>query len=177
MADDPNLAIADDPDVLPTEPDAAPEGGKSGSSARTIIVVLLLLAAAGAAGLWLRARKHRAATPKKPAVVETKVSAVMHLESFTVNLADKEQSAYLRVGIDLGLGHELPGGKEGDQSARFTPMIRDTLLGVLSTWTSEQLLAPDGRARLKVELVKALRDRAPELDLKEVYFTDFLVQR
>jgi len=169
--------MADDPNLLPDDPNSPPEEVKPGSPVRTIIVVVLLLAVAGAAGLWFRARKHRAVAPKKPAAVETKVSAVMHLESFTVNLADRDQSAYLRLGIDLGLGHELPGGKEGDQSARFTPLIRDTLLGVLSTWTSELILAPDGRTKLKADLVKALRERAPELDVREAYFTDFLVQR
>ncbi|HMD96061.1 MAG TPA: flagellar basal body-associated FliL family protein [Terriglobia bacterium] len=169
--------MANDPNLAPDDPDVAPEEEKSGSPVRTIIVVVLLLAVAGATGLWFRARRQRAAASnkKKPAV-ETKVNAVMHLESFTVNLADKE-SSYLRVGIDLGLGRELPGGKEGDQNTRFTPLIRDTFLGVLSTSTSEMLLAPDGRAKLKADLVKALRDRAPELDVREVYFTDFLVQR
>jgi flagellar protein FliL len=169
--------MADDPNLVPDDPNSAPEEEKSGSPVRTIIVVLLLLAVAGTVGLWFRARRHRAAAPKKPVAVETKVNAVMHLEGFTVNLADKEQTSYLRVGIDLGLGHEVPGGKEGDQSARFTPMIRDTFLGVLSTWTSELLLAPEGKAKVKADLVKALRDRAPELDVREVYFTDFLVQR
>ncbi|MGO9271847.1 MAG: flagellar basal body-associated protein FliL [Terriglobia bacterium] len=169
--------MADDPNLAPVDPDSAPEEQKSGSPLRTIVVVLLLLAIAGTAGLWFRSRKLRAAAPAKTAPPEAKVNAVMHLESFTVNLADKDQSSYLRVGIDLGLGHDLPGGKDGEKSAQFTPMARDTLLGVLSIWTSEQLLAPDGKTKLKADLVKALRDRAPELDVREVYFTDFLVQR
>jgi len=168
--------MADDPNLAPVEPGSAPEEQKSGSALRTILVVVLLLALASAAGLWYRSRKLRAGSGK-PAAAETKVNAVMHLESFTVNLADKDQSSYLRVGIDLGLAHDLPGGKDGDKSAQFMPLVRDTLLGVLSIWSSEQLLAPDGRTKLKADLVKALRDRAPELDVREVYFTDFLVQR
>jgi flagellar protein FliL len=169
--------MADDPNLAPQDPNSAPEEQKSGSALRTTIVVLLLLAIAVTAGLWFHSRKLRAAAPAKPATPQAKVNAVMHLESFTVNLADKEQSSYLRVGIDLGLGHDLPGGREGEKSAQITPMIRDTLLGVLSIWTSEQLLAPDGKTKLKADLVKALQDRAPELEVKEVYFTDFLVQR
>jgi flagellar basal body-associated protein FliL len=55
--------------------------------------------------------------------------------------------------------------------------LRDTILGVLSTWRSDALLAPDGKQKLKQELVHALRERAPELGVEEIYFTDFLVQR
>lgn len=169
--------MADDPNLVPDDLNTAPEEQRSGSSLRTIMVVLLLVAVGGTAGLWVRSRRLRAAGHAKPTVPETKVNAVMHLESFTVNLADKDQSSYLRLGIDLGLGHDLPGGKDGDKTAQFTPMVRDTLLGVLSIWTSEQLLAPDGKTKLKADLVKALRDRAPEMDVREVYLTDFLVQR
>jgi len=143
---------------------------------KTVVVVVLLVAVAGGAGFWFRSRKLGAASPAPPPA-STKVNAVMHLEGFTVNLADKDQSCFFRLGIDLGLGHDLPGGKEGEKSAEFTPMVRDTLLGVLSTWTSDQVLAPDGRTKLKAAFLTALQNRAPELDVREVYFTDFLVQR
>jgi flagellar basal body-associated protein FliL len=48
---------------------------------------------------------------------------------------------------------------------------------VLTTWRSDALLAPDGKQKLKTELVRALRENVPELGVREVYFTDFLVQR
>jgi flagellar basal body-associated protein FliL len=38
-------------------------------------------------------------------------------------------------------------------------------------------MAPAGKASLKEELTKALRLHAPELGVREVYFTEFLVQR
>jgi flagellar FliL protein len=106
----------------------------------------------------------------------SKVKAVMHLEPFVVNLADAEENRFLRVGIDLGLESPLSakGGKEGEVP---TARIRDCILAVLSTWHSDALLAPEGKQKLKDDLVRALRERAPELGVKEVYFTDFLVQR
>jgi flagellar FliL protein len=106
------------------------------------------------------------------------VKAVMHLEPFVVNLADSEDNRFLRVGIDLGLGNPRP-AKEGKGGEGDVPIarIRDCILAVLTTWHSDALLAPEGKGKLKEELVQALRDRVPELGVKEVYFTDFLVQR
>jgi flagellar basal body-associated protein FliL len=47
----------------------------------------------------------------------------------------------------------------------------------LSTWRADALLAPDGKQEFKDEILHALQDRVPDLGVKEVYFTDFLVQR
>jgi flagellar basal body-associated protein FliL len=104
------------------------------------------------------------------------VKGVLHLEAFVVNLADPEENRFLRVGIDLGLENPFPTkeSKEGDVPI---PRIRDAILAVLSTWHSDALLAPEGKQKLKDEVVHALRERVPELGVKEVYFTDFLVQR
>jgi flagellar FliL protein len=106
------------------------------------------------------------------------VKAVMHLEPFVVNLADPEDNRFLRIGIELGLENP-PSAKEGKggESEVPTARIRDCILAVLSTWHSDALLAPEGKEKLKDELVRALRARVPELGVREVYFTDFLVQR
>jgi flagellar FliL protein len=103
---------------------------------------------------------------------------IVHLEPFVVNLADPEENRFLRVGIDLGLEKPLP-GKEGKGGEADVPAarIRDCILYVLSTWRSDALLASDGKQKLKDEILHALKDRVPELGVKEVYFTDFLVQR
>ena len=89
-----------------------------------------------------------------------------------------EDNRFLRVGIDLGLEAPLS-AKEGKGGEGEVPIaaIRDCILGVLSTWHSDALLAPEGKQKLKDELVLALHTRVPELAVKEVYFTDFLVQR
>lgn len=114
--------------------------------------------------------------------VESKpvVSEVIHLESFTVNLADPEESRYLRLTIHLGLAHPKHEEEEEDEEAEPlfpTARIRDTVLGVLTEWESDELLESEGKVKLKEQLTVALQKRLPELGVKEVYFTDFLVQR
>ena len=95
-----------------------------------------------------------------------------------MNLADTEENRFLRVGIDLGLEKALPGKEgKGGESDMPAARIRDCILYVLSTWRSDALLTPDGKQKLKDEMLHALQDRVPELGVREIYFTDFFVQR
>lgn len=148
-----------------------------------LVVIVVLLAAIGAGAWWFKARKATAQASEKntsadsPANPDQQVQSVIHLESFVVNLADPDQNAFLRVGIDLGLGKQLPEGKAPDKNSPLTPQIRDAVLTVLSSCRSDSLLAADGKIKLKEQLLQALHERAQELDVKEVYFTEFLVQR
>lgn len=101
----------------------------------------------------------------------------MHLDSFVVNLADRNQNSFLKIGIDLGMtsGSE---GKPGDAStAAVRPKVRDAILSVLTTWQSGGLLAPDGKTKLKEQILDALHQQVPTVPIKEVYFTEFLVQQ
>jgi flagellar basal body-associated protein FliL len=101
----------------------------------------------------------------------------LHLEPFVVNLADPEGDRFLRVGIDLGLEQELGEDSRAGQSEMPIARIRDTILMILTSCKADGLMAPAGKANLKDELTKALREHAPELGVQEVYFTEFLVQR
>ena len=100
-------------------------------------------------------------------------AAVLHLDPFVVNLADSEDNRFLRVGIDLAL-ETGPSPKKGGS---YSAPVRDCIIFVLSSWRSDTLLAPDGKQKLKDEILHSLQDRIPELRVKEVYFTEFLVQR
>ena len=112
------------------------------------------------------------------ATTNTRYKILSFMAKNDVNLADPEENRFLRVGIDLGLENPLfaKGNKAGEGEVP-TARIRDCILTVLSTWHSDALLAPEGKQKLKDELVKALRARVPELGVREIYFNDFLVQR
>jgi len=102
----------------------------------------------------------------------TGVKATVHLDSFVLNLADAGQRSYLRVGIDLGIGREL-----GRDNPPPVALVRDTILGVLAQAKVEELLTARGKENLKAELLRTLNQRVPQLEVREIYFTEFLVQR
>jgi flagellar FliL protein len=150
------------------------EGTKAGSW-RVLLLLFGLAVLTAVGSLGCKSSSQASKDPGKNSHAP-QIKGVLHLESFVVNLADPEDNRFLRVGIDLGLENPLP-AKEGKEGEVPTARIRDCILAVLSTWHSDALLAPEGKEKLKDELVHALRQRVPELGVKEVYFTDFLVQR
>jgi flagellar FliL protein len=143
-------------------------GGKAKGLATGIVALALLASAA-----WILNSK-RQANGGQPAPA---VQDVMHLEGFVVNLADPPGDCFLRIGIDLGLGHSINGHGKNENVAAPTARVRDVILRVLTTYQSTELLAPEGKIRLKQQLLGALQAAVPELAVREVYFTDFLVQR
>jgi flagellar basal body-associated protein FliL len=95
------------------------------------------------------------------------------LETFVLNLADPDQRSYLRVGIDLGLGRETGKG----ENIPPVGQVRDAILSVLAQSRVDDLLTAKGKAKLKEDLLHALQERVPGLEVEEVYFTEFLIQR
>ena len=148
-----------------------------------VSVVFAICGAAGAMMFLARSGKLGAvgAAPvtvvvKKDAEVTTHPKA---LEPMLINLADEGGHAYLRLGVVLAEEDEpAPKAKEEAKPvAGADASVRDTIFDVLGRQTSGLLLAPDGKEKLKSELMTAIGQRNPELRVKTVYFTDFLVQR
>jgi flagellar FliL protein len=159
------------------------ETAKSKSTLLVIIAVGSIIAIGGGAAGWFFLHGASAQATAKAATKQTQnppsseVKATLHLESFVLNLADRDQSCFLRLGIDLGLGKESGAGKEEDKNSVFVPRVRDVLISVVTTWQADALLGPEGKAKLKQQILEALAQRVPELSVHQVYFTDFLVQR
>jgi flagellar FliL protein len=142
--------------------------GEGRPGRRGIALLLLGLALAGAgAGYWNANKTDAAASGSGSAVKST-----LHLETFVINLADPEKRAYLRVGIDLGMAREMSQGEEVPVA-----QIRDTILGVLSQSRANDLLTEAGKTKLKSDLLQALEDRVPGQKVREVYFTELLIQK
>jgi flagellar FliL protein len=114
-------------------------------------------------------------TQAAAAAASPEVNSVLPLDSFVVNLQDPAGNGYLRVGIDLGLASAAKDDDKEKQAA-YLPRLRDTILGVLGSRSVDDLLTPDGKTKLKADLLQAIDARVPELQCKEVYFTEFLVQ-
>ena len=132
--------------------------------------VALLLSAAGVVSLFLvrhRSTRSHATAPEKLSVV--------HLEPFVLNLSDPDEHTYLRLGLDLAVASP-PEPKKTDARTSAS-LIRDTVLDVLMSATSKDLESADQKRQLKQTILQQLNARSPELKVREVYFTEFLVQR
>jgi flagellar FliL protein len=141
---------------------------------------MLLFAGAVVGGSYWYVQQHDRAIENERAATEASVAPkyTVHLEGFTVNLSDPEETHFLRVTIDLGIDR-LPPGTDKEKPGQAIPVarIRDSILSVLTVCKANELLTPEGKEQLKKNLLETLRKNVPELALREIYFTEFLVQR
>jgi flagellar FliL protein len=124
-----------------------------------------------------------AAQKTEPLVLAT--THAMVLEPLLVNLADGGGNSYLRVALTLRVADVADKksakvsdeGKDDKRTDDAMAAVRDTVLTVLGRQTADGLLAADGKEHLKAELKTALAEHNADLKVKDVFFTDFLVQR
>jgi flagellar FliL protein len=138
----------------------------------TYIVVAALLVGVGSGGGFFWMRHHKSA----PLAEHAKVTTVLHLETFVVNLADEDQHTFLRVGVDLGIAGEPKKAKEGEAEQPMSP-IRDVILSVLMATHSTDLATMEGKQKLKDQLLLNINEHLPALHVREIYFTEYLLQR
>jgi flagellar protein FliL len=147
------------------------------SSFTTIALIATIAVVGGGGGVWYIQSSSHADAASTTASQKTS-ETVVHLEGFTVNLADPEDNHFLRVTMDLAIDH-LPPPLERDKPNSGLPMarMRDSILSVLAVGKADVLLTPEGKQQLKKNLLDALNRDNPELGVREIYFTEFLVQR
>ena len=102
-------------------------------------------------------------------------STVLNFEPFLVNLSDKEISRYLRVTIRLQVSSKQAAEKIASADV-LTSQMRDSILGILSSRNSEQIVTAEGKTQLKNEIAEKLNAFLPGKPVKAVFFTDFVVQ-
>lgn len=99
------------------------------------------------------------------------------IDPFVVNLADPGSRRYLRMNLNIAL--KKPKEDEPLLQARM-PQLRDVVLLLLSSKTSEQLRGPEGKTALRQELIdqvnQVLAGKKKNKVVKNLYFTEFLIQ-
>jgi flagellar protein FliL len=173
------MADAIDKTSLPANPSSGTTVVVREKSLAGLLIGIALLAIVGGGGsAWFMVERGRTAEASRTTEHSSAPKYLVHLEGFTVNLADPEETHFLRVTLDLGIDH-LPEGAEKDKMTASLPVgrIRDTILSVLTSCKADVLLTLEGKIQLKKNLVDALGRSVPELGVKDVYFTEFLVQR
>ncbi len=154
------------------------EEGKGGGKKKLLIllVLVLLLAAGGGAAAYFflfSKSEEEQEEVKKPKVSPQEVGVMYKLEpAFIVNLADPEMTMYARLSVTL----EVADQQVLMEVQKKEPIIRDAIIEILSNKTSEELRTPEGREKLKLEIIKRINTILVEGGVRNAYFTEFVIQ-
>jgi len=94
------------------------------------------------------------------------------MDQFVVNLLSQNGSKYLKVNLDI----ELDTQQLSVEMDKKKALIRDIIIRVLSSKTFEEVSTMKGKERLKDEIVKKINDVLADGQVKNIFFTDFVVQ-
>jgi len=83
---------------------------------------------------------------------DSEVKQVIEMQPFIVNLADQNETRYLRMTISLGVAET-----EDKIDPLFTTRYANAILATISTRTSEQILSVEGKTLLRKEMLSAAR--------------------
>ncbi|MGH7441570.1 MAG: flagellar basal body-associated FliL family protein [bacterium] len=148
------------------------------STLRTILIIVLATLAVSILSTVLTfaflANRADSGTQK---VIEPRpqLGQMEHMGDFLVNLADVEESHYLRTTIDLeqnfGSSPEF-----GNEIGNRKPQLQDIIISTLSSKTSADLRTPEGKEALKEELKERINSVLAKGQIARVYFTEFAIQ-
>lgn len=104
--------------------------------------------------------------------VTTEVGIMFPLDTFTVNLLSESGRRYLKCQLNL----EMEGKELSPELEEKKPVFRDIIIRVLSSKSLEEISTVKGKEKLKEQIVTELNMRLKDGKVKNVYFTDFVVQ-
>ncbi|RAZ26531.1 flagellar basal body-associated protein FliL [Campylobacter hyointestinalis] len=123
--------------------------------------------------------QHQATTTQGPAQSPKQrsndffnIGPMYPMDQFLVNLLSESGSRFLKTALNLELSEETL----SPEIDKKKPLIRDIIIRTLSSKTYEDVSTAKGKERLKDELVTKINETLRDGYIKNVYFTDFIVQ-
>lgn len=152
---------------------------KKKSPMMMIIIIVVAVVLLGGGGFFAYSKFFKSSHSAEGSA-ESGAHAAPHVEapvihewdSFLVNLADPGGKRYLKVNVKMEL-------TSPQAQAEFTTMdipLRDAMLTLLSSKEYEDISTPGGKQSLKQEIAAMANKILKQGKVKDVYFTDFLVQ-
>lgn len=96
---------------------------------------------------------------------------VFELNTFTANLANPRVDKYIRIRVELGLSDSV----SEQEIERKKSQIRDEIITSLNTKRDKELLTSKGKEALKNEIRGKMNNIVETGEIKDVLFTDFLI--
>jgi len=132
--------------------------------------LVLLLCGAPGAYYWAQHAKGAAGDGSR-----NEHSGVLPLDPFTVNLADKEASRFLRITMALVI-NDADQLDDLKKDALKLARVRSELLELLTQQTSDHLVSSEGKVELKHAIAQRASAALQPLKVTDVLFADFVVQ-
>ncbi|MDD2838581.1 MAG: flagellar basal body-associated protein FliL [Sulfuricurvum sp.] len=167
------------------------ESGKKKSNVLLFVIIgvlLLILIIGGVVAFLLMGNEDAAAAKSAPAAKEasaggsgestpsdasmTEVGLMYPLDGFTVNLLSESGRRYLKVEMNL----EIEGEELSAELDTKKPVLRDIIIRILSSKSLEEISTIKGKEKLKEQIVNELNMHLKDGKVKNIYFTDFVVQ-
>ena len=104
--------------------------------------------------------------------VEKTPGILMELDNVTVNLADLEESRFLRVKIKL----EMDSEEDKLRAEAFNAQIKDLIITALSSKSFNDVRTSQGKFALKEELTYRINNLLGGRPVRKLYFSDFVAQ-
>lgn len=155
------------------------EKKKSSIGLIQIIIIVLLLAVLGLGGFiaWKLINLDLSMLQNEQQQVTEDMAAtgpgiLIDMENITINLADEDESRFLRVTMKLEVENEEARVKVDT----YIVQIKDLIITILSSKKFDDVRTPQGKYNLKEELtyrINSLVDGAP---VKNMFFSDFVAQ-
>lgn len=173
------------------------KSSKKGSNVVVLVIVaflfVVLLAVVGMIGFFMLQSPNEAApagnaAPAAPTAQASKskgagadvsrgsdysnIGPMYPLESFTLNLLSEGGARYIKCTMQLEQSTDLL----QPELDKKTAIVRDVVIRTLTSKTFEEVSTSKGKERLKDELVGKINDVLTDGFVKNIYFTDFVVQ-
>jgi flagellar protein FliL len=134
-------------------------------------ILAVLLALLGGGG-YLGYVKFLKPPPPELTQPEVDQTVAQEMGTFLVNLSDPGGKRYLKVSIQLELNNQPVSQELNKRNVQ----VRDTILMLLSSKEYSDIGNANGKMVLKRELLTRLNKMLRDGQVKEIYFTEFLVQ-
>lgn len=158
-----------------------PEGKKSKLPLILAIVGgLILLGGVGVGAYFLGASGKEQApedaviassTPAKKAPAG-KIGPMVDVSGFIINILDRDEIRYLKAAITLEADSEAGALELQERQAQ----VRDAILLLVGNKTFDELRDLQGKMQLRSELIAQINTMLQQGQVKNIYFTDFVVQ-
>ncbi len=159
---------------------------KKGGKLKLVMLALLVLAVLGGGGFaawkfYLQPMMGGETTAEAPAADQGQKAAaegtagggqLVTLDSFVVNLSDPMGRRYLKTTMDV----EVADSAAAAELTAAMPKVKDTLLLLLSSKSFEEISSMDRKIELKNQIVERLNLIIGKGKVRNVYFTEFVVQ-